>query len=62
MHKVQKLINKWLELGEGSFMSMQGDKAINAGEGGLVLTNEKFIYERLIFLSHLNRKTPKTIN
>ena len=45
-------------LGKGSFMSMQGDKAINVGEGGLVLTNENNIYERLIFLSHLNRKTP----
>ena len=28
-------------LGEGSFMSMQGDKAINAGEGGIVLTNNR---------------------
>jgi perosamine synthetase len=27
-------------LGDGSFMSMQGDKAINAGEGGIVLTNK----------------------
>ncbi len=44
-------------LGEGSFMSMQGDKAINAGEGGIVLTNNKNIYNRLIYLSHLNRKT-----
>jgi perosamine synthetase len=44
-------------LGEGSFMSMQGDKAINAGEGGIVLTNNKNVYDRLIFLSHLNRKT-----
>ncbi len=54
-----KIDNKMLgTLGKGSFMSMQGDKAINAGEGGLVLTNENNIYERLIFLSHLNRKTP----
>ena len=44
-------------LGEGSFMSMQGDKAINAGEGGIVLTNNENIYNRLIYLSHLNRKT-----
>ena len=46
-------------LGKGSFISMQGDKAINAGEGGLVLTNENNIYERLIFLSHLNRNSNK---
>ena len=49
-------------LGEGSFMSMQGDKAINAGEGGIVLTNSDHIYNRLIYLSHLNRKTSKDNN
>ncbi len=49
-------------LGEGSFMSMQGDKAINAGEGGIVLTNSSFIYDKLIYLSHLNRKTLKNSN
>ena len=46
-------------LGGGSFMSMQGDKAINAGEGGIVFTNSEHIYNRLIYLSHLNRKTSK---
>ena len=49
-------------LGEGSFMSMQGDKAINAGEGGIVLTNKDNIYNRLIYLSHLNRKTSNQDN
>lgn len=44
-------------LGEGSFMSMQGDKAINAGEGGIVFTNSRQVYNRLTYLSHLNRKT-----
>ena len=44
-------------LGAGSFMSMQGDKAINAGEGGIVLTNKNEVYDKLIYLSHLNRKT-----
>ena len=43
-------------LGEGSFMSMQGDKAINAGEGGMVITNSEKVYTKLIYLSHLNRK------
>ena len=46
-------------LGEGSFMSMQGDKAINAGEGGIVFTNSLHVYNRLTYLSHLNRKTSK---
>ena len=49
-------------LGEGSFMSMQGDKAVNAGEGGIVLTNSSSVYDRLIYLSHLNRKTSKNNN
>ena len=49
-------------LGEGSFMSMQGDKAINAGEGGIVFTNSNHIYNRLIYLSHLNRKTSENNN
>ena len=49
-------------LGDGSFMSMQGDKAINAGEGGIVLTNKDNIYNRLIYLSHLNRKTSNQDN
>ncbi len=48
--------------GDGSFMSMQGDKAINAGEGGIVLTNNDNVYNRLIYLAHLNRKTSENKN
>ena len=44
--------------GSGSFMSMQGDKAISAGEGGIVITNSDEVYNRIIYLSHLNRKSP----
>ena len=46
-------------LGAGSFMVAQGDKAINAGEGGIVLTNNENVYNRLIYLSHLNKKLQK---
>ena len=42
--------------GLGSFMSMQGDKAISAGEGGVVITNSEEVYNRMFYLSHLNRK------
>ena len=47
-----------------SFMSMQGDKAIAAGEGGLVLTNQEEIYNKMIYLMHLNRtnKENKKLN
>ena len=43
-------------LGKGSFMSMQGDKAINAGEGGVIITNSEKVFNKLFYLSHLNRK------
>lgn len=42
--------------GVGSFMSMQGSKALSAGEGGLMLTNDVNIFEKSIVLSHINRK------
>ena len=45
-------------IGKGSFMSMQGDKAVNAGKEA-VITNNNEVYNRLIYLSHLNRKTFK---
>ena len=32
--------------------------AISAGEGGIVITNSDEVYNRIIYLSHLNRKSP----
>jgi dTDP-4-amino-4,6-dideoxygalactose transaminase len=49
-------------LGKGSFMSMQGDKAISAGEGGLVITNLESVANKIMYLSHLNRKISKSNN
>ena len=37
-------------------MSMHGSKALSAGEGGLMLTNDENIFEKSIILSHINRK------
>ena len=42
-------------LGVASFMSMQGDKAISAGEGGVAFTNSEKIYNKMLYLMHLNR-------
>jgi len=42
-------------LGLASFMSMQGDKAISAGEGGVAFTNDERIYNKMLYLTHLNR-------
>lgn len=41
--------------GQASFSSMQGNKAISAGEGGFVITNSKLIYQKMIQLHHTNR-------
>ena len=42
-------------IGIASFMSMQGDKSIGAGEGGVAFTNDEQIYNKMIYLMHLNR-------
>ena len=39
-----------------SFMSLQGSKAVSAGEGGIVFTNSKRYFDNLINLSHPSRK------
>jgi len=46
-------------LGDIAFMSMQGSKAISAGEGGLVITDSEIIKNKMLYLSHLNRKNEK---
>ena len=37
------------------FFSTQGSKAISTGEGGIVSTDDYFIYKKMILNSHLNR-------
>ena len=39
-----------------SFMSLQGAKAISAGEGGIIFTNSKIFLNRMIELSHPSRE------
>ncbi len=40
------------EFADISFMSLQGQKAISGGEGGITLTNREIYYQRMIELSH----------
>lgn len=40
------------ELADISFMSLQGQKAISGGEGGIILTNDSTYHQRMIELSH----------
>lgn len=49
-------------LGHASFMSMQGDKAISAGEGGVAFTNDEKIYNKMLYLMHLNRPNKENPN
>ena len=42
-----------------SFMSLQGAKAISAGEGGVAFTNSKKFYNNMINLSHPSKKKSK---
>ncbi len=39
--------------------SMQGKKLITAGEGGLLATNNKEIFERAVLLGHFNKRAKK---
>jgi len=41
--------------GVASFMSMQGNKAISAGEGGIAFTDSLDLYKKMIIYSHINR-------
>ena len=40
------------EFADISFMSLQGQKAISGGEGGLILTNSENYYKKMIELNH----------
>ena len=39
------------EFADISFMSLQGQKAISGGEGGLILTNSENYYKKMIELN-----------
>ena len=56
-----KLINKHKKHNLASFMSMQGSKAISAGEGGVAFTDSEKIYKEMIIYSHINRKNETLI-
>ena len=39
-----------------SFMSLQGNKSISGGEGGIILTDDKYFYLKMINNHHLSTK------
>jgi dTDP-4-amino-4,6-dideoxygalactose transaminase len=42
-------------LGDVAFFSLQGDKAVAGGEGGVVTTNNKNIFDRMRLYAHMGR-------
>lgn len=54
-----KKLGEW---GDVAAFSLQGNKIITGGEGGILITNEKDIYERAVLLGHYNKRCKKEID
>ena len=48
--------------GDASAWSLQGQKIVTGGEGGILLTNNKNIYERATLLGHYNKRCKDEID
>jgi dTDP-4-amino-4,6-dideoxygalactose transaminase/molybdenum cofactor biosynthesis enzyme MoaA len=48
--------------GDISIFSLQGNKIITGGEGGILITDNRNIYERAIFLGHYNHRCSQEID
>lgn len=54
-----KKLGEW---GDVAAFSLQGNKIITGGEGGILITNDKNIYDRAILLGHYNKRCKKEID
>ena len=54
-----KKLGEW---GDVAVFSLQGNKIITGGEGGILITNNKNIYDRAILLGHYNKRCKKEID
>lgn len=54
-----KKLGEW---GDAAAFSLQGNKIITGGEGGIVITNNKYIYKNCVLLGHYNKRCKKQIN
>ena len=54
-----KKLGEW---GDVAAFSLQGNKIITGGEGGIVITNDKEVYDRAILLGHYNKRCKKEID
>ncbi len=53
-----KKLGEW---GDASAFSLQGNKIITGGEGGIVITNNKYIYKNCVMLGHYNKRCRQEI-
>lgn len=54
-----KKLGEW---SDAAAFSLQGNKIITGGEGGIVITNNKYIYKNCILLGHYNKRCKQEIN
>lgn len=54
-----KKLGEW---GDVAAFSLQGNKIITGGEGGILITNDKSIYDRAVLLGHYNKRCKKEID
>ena len=50
------------EYSDAAAFSLQGAKIITGGEGGIIITNNKYIYKNAILLGHYNKRCKQEIN
>ena len=53
-----KKLGEW---SDAAAFSLQGNKIITGGEGGIVITNNKYIYKNCILLGHYNKRCKQEI-
>ena len=54
-----KKLGEW---GDASAFSLQGNKIITGGEGGILITNDKYIYKNALLLGHYNKRCIQEID
>lgn len=56
---LEKKLGEW---GDAAAFSLQGNKIVTGGEGGIVITNNKYIYKNCVLLGHYNKRCKQEIS
>lgn len=54
-----KKLGEW---SDAAAFSLQGNKIITGGEGGIIITNNKYIYKNAVLLGHYNKRCKQEIS